>query len=352
MGPAQPNSELTPNPDLYNVTYVADSYQSMPYRFLGRSGLQGPAIGLGTWKFGYPETGDEARIGPQLAAQILDRAADLGVMFWDTANRYNAASGNSERIIGNWLTAHPDRRRDVVLATKTHGGMDGWTPNHSGLSRLQITESVKASLARLQTSYVDVLWFHRYDDRVPLEESLETVEDLVSQGLVRYLAVSNFSADQLTEALRISDSLSRRCRPIAVQNRFDPLNGESLPGVLDVCVDQGVSFVPYSPLAKGLLTDRYLDPAKVGPGDRLFDEGVFDGIGQDQLAAVRRLGELAGQWQLKISTLTLAYILTLPAMGTQIPSSSTIAQLEDNAAAAAVTLSEEQLGALREVFTV
>lgn len=341
---------LTPNPDLYNVTYQADSYQSMPYRFLGRSGLQGPAIGLGTWKFGYPDTGDDARIGPDLAVKILDRAAELGVMFWDTANRYNAASGNSERIIGNWLTAHPERRRDVVLATKTHGGMDGWTPNHSGLSRLQITESVKASLARLQTDSIDVLWFHRFDERVPLEESLETVEDLVSQGLVRYLAVSNFTAEQLTECLRVSDALSRRTRPVAVQNRFDPLNGESMPGVLDICADQDVAFVPYSPLAKGLLTDRYLDPAKVGPGDRLFDEGSFADIGEDQLAAVRRLGELATEWKIKVSTLTLAYILTLPGMGTQIPSSSSVEQLEDNAAAAAVELSDDQLGALREIF--
>jgi aryl-alcohol dehydrogenase-like predicted oxidoreductase len=341
---------LIPDPDLYNVTYQADSYHSMPYRFLGRSGLQSPAIGLGTWKFGYPDTGDGARIGAELAEQILDRATELGVMFWDTANRYNAASGNSERIIGQWLAKHPQRRRDVVLATKTHGGMDGWTPNHSGLSRLQITESVKASLARLQTDYVDVLWFHRFDDRVPLEESLETVEDLVSQGVVRYLAVSNFTADQLQDCLRVSDSLSRRCRPIAVQNRFDPLNGESMPGVLDLCAAEGVAFVPYSPLAQGLLTDRYLDPAKVGPGDRLYDEGALAKIGDDQLAAVRRLGELAQKWQLKISTLTLAYILTLPGMGTQIPSSSSIAQLEDNAAAGTIELTDDQLGELREIF--
>jgi aryl-alcohol dehydrogenase-like predicted oxidoreductase len=137
-----------------------------------------------------------------------------------------------------------------------------------------------------------------------------------------------------------------------VQNRFDPLNGESLPGVLDLCVSEGVSFVPYSPLAKGLLTERYLDPAKVGPGDRLFDEGSFADIGDDKLAAVRRLAELAAEWEIKVSTLTLAYILQLPGMGTQIPSSSTIAQLEDNAAAAKITLDDDQLGELREVFTV
>ncbi|QDP96359.1 aldo/keto reductase [Microlunatus elymi] len=342
---------LTPNREVYNATPQATDYQGMPYRFLGASGLQAPAIGLGTWKFGYPDTGDGARIAPELAFRILDRAAELGVMFWDTANRYNAASGNSERIIGQWLAEHPQRRRDVVLATKTRGGMDGWTPNHSGLSRLQITESVKASLARLQTDWIDVLWFHQFDDRVPLEESLETIEDLVSRGLVHYLAVSNFNAEQLESCLLISDRLSRRSRPIAVQNRFDPLNGESLPGVLSLCASEGLAFVPYSPLAKGLLTDRYLDPAKAGPGDRLYDEGALEGIDQRRFAKVRKLGELARQWDLKISTLTLAYILTLPGMGTQIPSSSNTDQLADNARAGTITLDQDQQAALHDIFT-
>src|SRR5262249_49684372 len=157
-------------------------YLGMPYRRLGGSGLRSPAIGLGTWKFGFPETGDGARCDEATAHAILDRAAELGVMFWDTANRYNAASGNSERIIGSWLQAHPQRRRDVVLATKTMGGMDGITPNHSGLSRLQIIESVKASMERLQVEWIDLLWFHRFDEEVPIEESLETIEDLVSRG--------------------------------------------------------------------------------------------------------------------------------------------------------------------------
>ncbi|MGC0142595.1 aldo/keto reductase [Pseudactinotalea sp. Z1732] len=339
---------LTPNPDLYNVAYQAEDFQGMPYRYVGSSGLRSPAIGLGTWKFGFPDTGDGARSDEQTALQILDRAHELGVLFWDTANRYNAASGNSERIIGRWLSANPGRRRDVVLATKTHGGMDGYTPNHSGLSRLQITESVKASLARLQTDWIDVLWFHRFDPVVPIQESLETVADLVSQGKVHYLAVSNFTADQVRAYLEVSEGISRRTRPIAVQNRFDPLNGEVLPGVLQVCADQGLAFVPYSPLAQGLLTDRYLDADAVGPGDRLHDEGIE--IDPAQIAVVRQLGELAQSWDLQVSQLTLAYLLTLPGMGTQIPSSSTPAQLETNASAGRVHLSERQCDAVARVL--
>lgn len=342
-------SPAAPDPALYNVPFHPDSYADMPYRYLGGSGLRAPAIGLGTWKFGYPDTGDGARADEETSLAILDRAAELGVLFWDTANRYNAASGNSERIIGTWLQRHPERRRDVVLATKTMGGMDGSTPNHSGLSRLQITESVKASMARLQVDWIDVLWFHRFDEDVPVAESLETIEDLVARGWVHYLGVSNFTAAQLREYLDTSDRLSRRCRPVAVQNRYDPLSGEGLPGVLDLCVTEGISFVPYSPLARGLLTDRYLDPATVGAGDRLHDEGIE--IDPQQLDRVRRVGEVARDAGASISQLTLAWILAQGGMGTQIPSSSTVEQLEANAAAGRLHLTAEQRAALDEIFT-
>lgn len=339
---------LTPRVDLYNVPARTDDFNGMPYRYLGGSGLRAPAIGLGTWKFGYPETGDGARVDERTAFPIFDRAVELGVTFWDTANRYNAASGNSERLIGRWFKANPDQRRNVIVATKAHGGMDGVTPNHSGLSRSNIVDSVHASLARLQLDYLDVLWFHRPDPDVPAEESQETIEDLVRQGLVRYFAVSNFSAEQLRHYLDVSQQLSRRCRPIAVQNKFDPLDGETEAhrGTLELCTQRQVSYVPYSPLAGGLLTGRYLDPAKVSAGDRLVDEGRLDATTEEKLAAVRRLDELARKWDIETSQLTLAYILTLPGMGTQIPSSSTVPQLESNAAAGKITLSDDQRSAV------
>lgn len=340
---------FTPRVDLYDVPYRTDEFNGMPYRYLGGSGLRAPAIGLGTWKFGYPETGDGARVGPKTAFAIFDWAVELGVTFWDTANRYNNGSGNSERLIGRWFASNPDQRRNVIVATKAHGGVDGSTPNHSGLSRTNLISSVHASLARMQLDYVDVLWFHRFDPDVPIEESLETVEDLVRQGLIRYFAVSNFSAEQLNSYLDLSAQLSRRCRPIAVQNQFDPLNGETEPrrGVLEVCRQRQVSYVPYSPLAGGLLTGRYLDPSKAGPGDRLVDEGRLESVATaEKLSAVRRLDELARSWDLQVNQLALAYLLTLPGMGTQIPSSSTVEQLESNAAAGKISLSDDQRSAI------
>lgn len=343
----------TPRPELYDVPYFTDEFNGMPFRMVGASGLRAPAIGLGTWKFGYPETGDGARVDAKNAFAIMDRSVELGVTLWDTANRYNLASGNSERLIGRWFAANPEQRRNVVVATKACGGMDGVTPNHCGLSRGNILDSVHASLARMSLDYVDVLYFHRPDPRTPAEESLEAIEDLVRQGLVRYFAVSNYSVEELEAYRAVWEQRSRRCRPIAVQNKFDPIDGEndSQAGVLEYCADNGIGFVPYSPLARGLLTDRYLDPARVGAGDRLHDEGALDALATEpKLAAVRRIAKLADESGLEISQLTLAYLLTLPGMGPQIPSSSTVAQLESNAHAGRVTLTEEQVSAFESAL--
>ena len=341
---------LKPDPSLYGLPFSADSFHGMPYRRLGNSGLRVSRMGLGTWKFGFPETGDGARVDAGMGMRIFDRALELGVTFWDTANRYNDSSGNSERLIGQWLKANPDQRRNVVIATKMCGGMDGISPNHSRLSRGNILDSVCASLQRLQLDYVDVLYFHRFDGEAPAEESLCAVEDLVRQGLVRHLAVSNFTVEQLQLYRRLEQAISPRVRVVAVQNRFDILGGEapSARGVLDLCAECGISFVPYSPLARGLLTGRYLDPARARAGDRLVDEGT---LGRDAtapvLAALRELAEVARSLDLELSQLALAYALSLPGMGPQIPSSSTPRQLESNAKAAQVELPDEARAKIR-----
>ena len=328
------------------------SYRQMPYRPLGHSGLKVPNVGLGTWKFGYPHKQDGSRVDPRTAFAIFERALELGVCFWDTANRYNQGSGNSERVIGQWFTSHPSSRREVVLATKMAGEMDGTTPNHAGLSRINILESVYASLERLKTDYIDLLYFHNPGDPdTPPEESLEAVEDLVRQDLVRYFALSNYTSGQLADMLRLSEGISRRCRPIAVQNQFDILSGENAkyPGVFSYCASHGLSFVAWSPLAGGLLTGRYNQPQLAGAGDRLFDEGALAKIPAGQFEKVRALSRLAEELELSLTQLTLAYMLTLPGSGPVIPGASTVAQLEDNARAGKVTLSAETLQRVAEV---
>ncbi len=342
-----------PNPAQTDVPYLIDSFHSMPYRRLGQSGLQVSNVGLGTWKFGFPETGDSARVDEKTAFQIFDRAIELGVTFWDTANRYNFGSGNSERVIGRWLSSNPDQRRNVVLATKIFGGMDGYTPNHCRLGRLNILESVYACLDRLQTDSIDLLYFHSYDPFTPVEESLSAIEDLVQQDLIRYFAVSNFTVDQLRLYQAAEQNLSIRSRFIAVQNQFDILNSETeQPGVLDYCQRTGISFVAFSPLARGLLTSRYLSAAKVGPGDRLYDEGTFSkDLSPEINRRLSQLADLAAGMGVEVNQLALAYMLAMPGMGPVIPASSTVQQLESNAAAGKLSLLSAQVEQLKSIIS-
>jgi aryl-alcohol dehydrogenase-like predicted oxidoreductase len=341
-----------PNPAQTDVPFVIDDFHKMPFRRLGRSGLQVSNIGLGTWKFGYPDTGDGARLDEKTAFQIFDRAIDLGVTFWDTANRYNSGSGNSERVIGRWLANNPDQRRNIVLATKMFGGMDGYTPNHCRLGRINILESVYACLDRMQCDSIDLLYFHSYDPGTPVEESLSVIEDLVRQDIVRYFGVSNFTVDQLRLYQAAEQNFTIRSRVIAVQNQYDILNSETTQsGVLDHCQKTGISYIPFSPLARGLLTSRYLNKTKIGPGDRLYDEGTLNkDLSPDTYQRLKKLGEMAVELGLEINQLALAYMLTLPGMGSMIPASSNVKQLESNAEAGKIVFTAEQIERIKKII--
>jgi aryl-alcohol dehydrogenase-like predicted oxidoreductase len=342
-----------PDPNLYGLPWTVDNYQGMPYQRLGSSGLRVSNIGLGTWKFGYPDTGDGSRTREKAALEILDHAAALGVTFWDTANRYENASGNSERILGTWFKSNPGQRRNIVVATKVFGTMDGRTPNHCRLSRMNVLESTYASLERLQVDRIDLLYFHDFDPTTPVEESLLAVEDLVSEDIVRYFAVSNFTADQIKLYRAAEQSLNSRCRIVAIQNQFDILNGEdrAYAGVMEYADQVGISFVAWGPLARGLVTDRYLDISTVGQGDRLYDEGTLEtDADAETLVKVRSLHELAQTWEMELSQLAIAYMLTLPGMGPVIPSVSSIDQLRSNAEAGKMDLTVEQIASIRSML--
>ncbi|MCD6334247.1 MAG: aldo/keto reductase [Candidatus Latescibacteria bacterium] len=336
----------------YGVEFTYSSFKGMPYQRLGNSGLQVSRMGLGTWKMGYPERGDGARVDKGKSLAILDRALELGVTFWDTANRYNESSGNSERVIGEWFSGHPGERRNIVLATKCFGAMDGITPNHCGLSRANILDSVYASLDRLQLDRVDLLLFHSYDDETPIEESLNAVAALMAKDQVRYFGVSNFTVEQLARYREVAEK-HRLPSVQAVENRFDPLSGEvdSSKGVLAYCAEHGLSFLPYSPLKRGLLTNRYLKGKQVGAGDRLVDEGALEAMTQGKVyETLARLDQLAQAEGLTIAQLSLAYTAQLPGMGSPIPSASSVAQLEENALAGVIQLREETLKELHSLF--
>lgn len=334
-----------PDISLYGLPFAVSEFNNMPYRPLGQSGLKASVIGLGTWKFGYPETGDCSRVNEKSAFEILDRAYELGVTFWDTANRYNASSGNSERTIGSWLSQNTKIRRDIVLATKLGGLMDGRTPNHCGLSRQNIKESVYASLERLRTDTIDLLYFHRPDDSVLAEESILAIDDLIRMDLVRYFAVSNFSVTQLKQYQQTMDRIgpSLRARICAVQNSFNLIDGENpeQAGVLKYCAENNLSFIAWSPLAEGLLTDRYLQTDFVGEGDRLYDQKNDRYLDPDIQRILKGLGEQAKKKGITLAQLVLAYLLTLPGMGPVIPSVSNLSQLEENAKVRQISLTPD-----------
>jgi aryl-alcohol dehydrogenase-like predicted oxidoreductase len=344
---------LKPHPELYNVPWTTDQFNEMPYRLLGKSGLRVSSIGLGTWKIGYPETGDGSRVDEKLAFQIFDKAVELGVTFWDTANRYNDGSGNSERIIGKWLKKNPDQRRNIILTTKIYGGMDGISPNHSRLSRNNILDSVYASLERLQLSYIDLLYFHAFDSTTPVEESLTAIEDLVMNDKIRYFGVSNFTVEQIYNYQKIQKNISIRSCIAAVQNQFDIIRRESSskPGVLKYASYSGISFIAWGPLRRGLLTDRYLNLSKVGSGDRLYDEGILkENTSEVIMKKLRELNILAEEWDLKLNQLVIAYMLTLPGMGPVIPSVSSVKQLESNAASVKINFKKEQINRITKIL--
>ena len=345
-----------PEPEMYGLPFTVDEFHGMPYRRLGRSGLRVSNVGLGTWKFGYPETGDGARQGEATALGILDRAAELGITFWDTASRYNHASGNSERVIGKWLDSNSRNRRDIVLATKVFPLMDGRTPNHCWASRTNITEGVYASLERLRTDYIDLLYLHFFDQYTLYDETLCAVEDLIRRDLVRYLGVSNYSVENLTTCQAIQKQCSStRCQIVAVQNQFDILRGEvgeyGGTGVLKYCAQHDISFVAWSPLAGGLVSDRFTEPADARAGDRLFDENLVNVLSTSAVAAkLHKLQELSSKWSLSLTQLALSFMLSIEGMGPVIPAVSSVDQLESNAEAGALALEPSQFLAIAEVL--
>lgn len=342
---------LVPNPELYNLPFTTDEFNGMPYRRLGNAGLRVSNIGLGTWKFGFPETGDGSRVGEKAAMRLFDEAVEAGVTFWDTANRYNNSSGNSERLIGRWLAANPSLRRTVEIATKLYGGMDGRTPNHCRLSRANVLEAVYASLDRLRTDHVDLLQVHWFDDTTPIPETLGAVEDLVRQDLVRYFGLSNCDVAQV-EAYRTWGEVFLRAPVVSVQNRFDILCGEdaSRPGVLPFCAGHGLSFIAWSPLRGGLISDRYLDRSALKPGDRLVDEKLVDKeLTAEVLKKLGALSRTAKEAELTTAQLAMAYMLRLPGMGPIIASASTPEQLRENAKAGKVRLAEDLVRTVEKI---
>jgi aryl-alcohol dehydrogenase-like predicted oxidoreductase len=286
---------------------------------LDRSGLQVSRVGLGCNNFGR-------RVDLEGTRAVVDAALAEGITFFDTADIYGG--GKSERFLGETLQG---RRDQVVLATKFGMADDG-----SG-SRDYARRSIAASLERLATDYVDLYYYHRPDGVTPIAETIQAMAELVDEGTVRAIGVSNFSVEQLDEAVQAG--------PVAVlQNRYNLLERAAEEDVLPRCRELGVSFIPYFPLASGLLTGKYRRGEPPPPGSRL--EGRREVLSDDAFDRVERLEEFASERGHSLLELAIAGLASQPAVASLIAGATTPDQVRQNAAAAEWELSEEELGEL------
>ena len=283
----------------------------MEHRRFGRTGLLVSRLGLGCGGFGG--VGSEPSLvgrGEDEAAAfaIMDRALELGIDYFDTANSYGG--GRSEAIIGRWLRAR-GARDQVVLSTKVFNRM-GPGPNDAGLSRRHLVRAVEDSLRRLQTDWIDLYVTHEVDPGTPLEETLGALDDLVHQGKVRYIGASNIEAWRLTKALWASDRRGM-VRYEGVQNEYNLLDRGIEAEVLPLAEDQGLAVTPFSPLAGGFLTGKYA-PGSHPPGSRmtLRPQPYRRFLNEATFRAIDALRAEAGERGVSAAALALAWVTSHP----------------------------------------
>lgn len=293
----------------------------MQYRRLGGSGLKVSALGLGTNAFGK-------RADAQTSIRIIHLALEREVNFIDTANIY--AGTESERIIGEALAG--GKRQEAVLATKA-GLPRGAGVYERGSSRRHLMKELEDSLKRLRTDYVDLYQIHTFDPDTPLDETLRTLDDMVTSGKVRYIGASNYYAWELMKAVGISDKLGLN-RYVSMQVSYSLADRTPERELIPMCLDQGIGIIPYFPLAGGILTGKYGSAQETPAGSRAdTDPGFRRFLGEDALALGREVERIALESGTTASALSLAWLLERPAVSTVIVGATREEQLESNLAA-------------------
>lgn len=311
----------------------------MKYRKMGRTGLKVSEISLGSWLTygGYVEK--------ENAVQSIHKAYELGINFFDTANVYER--GEAEKVVGEALRQYP--RESYVLATKVFGNM-GDGPNDRGLSRKHVMEQAHASLKRLGLDYIDVYYCHRFDPNTPPEETLRALDDLVRQGKVLYVGVSEWTAAQMVEAHAIADRYLLD-KIVVHQPIYHMLNRKIEPEIIPVSEARGISQVVYSPLAQGLLTGKYKRGQQYPEGSRALSKNWSeDRIREEQLIKVEQLEGIAAELGVKLSQLALAWILRQPNVASALIGASRPSQVEENAAASGLELSADVLEKIEAIL--
>jgi len=317
-----------------------DRYERMAYRRCGRSGLKLPAISLGLWQ----NFGDDRPLADSRA--MLRRAFDLGVAHFDLANNYGPPYGSAETNFGRIFAEDfgPRLREEVVISTKA--GYDMWPgPYGEWGSRKYLLGSLEQSLRRMRLDHVDVFYSHRFDPETPLEETMGALDEARRRGLTRYVGISSYGPERTLEAAAILRELGT---PLTIhQPSYSLLNRWIEERLLDVLADEGIGSIVFSPLAQGLLTDRYLqgvpEDSRVRAGN-YFPEEM---LSEENLDHVRALNEIAAGRGQSLAQLAIAWVLRHERVTSALLGASSVAQLEQNVAALErLDFSAEELAAI------
>jgi aryl-alcohol dehydrogenase-like predicted oxidoreductase len=305
----------------------------MEYTTLGSTGMTVSRICIGCGRFGRD---DDAKLGDDVAAELVDRAVELGVNFFDTANVYSG--GDSEEILGDALAGY-DRDR-LVVATKVFFRTREDDPNSGGLSRKTVEGELARSLDRLGMDTVDLYQTHRWDDDTPIEETLRALDDAVRRGQVRYVGGSSMFAYQFADALHTSDALGVE-RFQTMQNHYNLVYREEEREMLPLCEKEGVGVIPWSPLARGFLARPREEMAATIRGEQVADsdrQAVYRSNGGEEIND--RLQQVAADHGVSMAQVALAWLLEQDAVDAPIVGCSSVEHLEEAVEAVDLSIPE------------
>lgn len=297
-------------------------YDAMPYRRCALSGLQLPAVSLGLWhNFGHVDRFDVGR-------GVIRRAFDLGITHFDLANNYGPPPGSAERVFGEILRLDLGAHRDELIVSTKAGFLMGPGPYGDGGSRKYLVASLDQSLRRLGLDYVDIFYHHRPDPDTPLEETMAALDHIVRSGRALYVGLSNYPAPLLREAAALLRNLGTPC--LIHQPRYNMFDRELEHGLLDALADEGIGCIAFSPLAQGLLTDKYLG-GTIPPDSRAARAHFLKAadITPARLAAIEGLHALAVARGQTLAQMALAWVLRHAGMTSVLIGASRISQVDD-----------------------
>jgi len=310
---------------------------------LGSTDLQVSRLCLGCMTYGEPTRGNHAWTLPEASSRpLIQQALDAGINFFDTANSYS--DGSSEEILGRALKDFA-RREEVVVATKVYFPLNNLS---QGLSRKNILQSIDDSLQRLGMEYVDLLQIHRWDYNTPLEETLEALHDVVQSGKARYIGASSMHASQFAQALQMQSEQGWH-RFVSMQDQYNLIQREEEWEMHPLCLKEQIAVLPWSPLARGKLTRPWGENTARSASDQVMAK-LYDNTEENDAAIAERLALVAEGKGVTRAQVALAWLLSKPAVTAPIIGASRAEQFDDLVKAVDVTLSDEEITLLEEVY--